>query len=242
MPGVSPAVAERAAALTAGCVSARERARVLHDYVRDAIAFGWTPLFDAAGAEATLALRTGHCVPKAQLFTDLLTAAGVEARVRVATIDAAVLRGLLPVPRRVTHAWTELRYAADERWRRVDSYVVDAPLARAARARLAAEGSGAGAALRDGYGVCGAAGASSEWDGEGDAFCQCNGSGGVDWADVPGEPLPPDAGGGAAAAAAGADYANPPAWALAPLRLLPRAAWERLLNGRVHALRAESTP
>ena len=237
MPAVSPGVAERAAALTAGCVSARERARVLHDYVHDAVAFGWTPLFDSARAEETLALRTGHCVPKAVLLTDLLTAAGVEARVRLATIDAAVLRGLLPVPRRVRHAWTELRYAPHERWRRVDSYVPDAPLARAARARLAAK-----AAARDGYGLCGAAGASSEWDGDEDAFCQCNGSGGVDWADVPGEPLPPDAGGGAAAAAAGADYANPPAWALAPLRLLPRAAWERLLNGRVHALRAESTP
>jgi hypothetical protein len=237
MPDVSPVVAERAAALTAGCRSARERARVLHDHVRDAIVFGWTPLFDGASAEETLALRTGHCIPKAQLFTDLLTAAGIEARVRVATVDASVLRGLLPVPRRVTHAWTELRYSPEERWRCVDSYVIDAPLARAARARLAVEAA-QGSTLRDGFGVCGAAGSSGEWDGDGDAFCQCNGAGGVEWTGVAGGPLPPGARGGAAAAAAGMGYRNPPSWALAPLTLLPRAAWEWLLNGRVQALRA----
>lgn len=303
---VAPAIAERARALTAACRTPRDKATTLHDFVRDQITFGFTPLFDTAAAQAcryllmktprspvasriipallsspprspeahearcilppvrpvvnspspppppsasqdTLAMGMGHCIPKSQLFVDLLSAVGIEARVRIVSIDGGVLRGLLPVPPEVTHAFAELRFGPEDPWLALDSFVVDSKLARGARRRLeqeaAAVAAGAPAAPaeaemrpRDGFGLCGTG--TTEWCGMRDAYSQCNGRGGVRWTSVADTTLPPGSSGGACARAAGKAYHNPPWFVMLPLRLLPRFAWDRLLNGRVEETRA----
>lgn len=186
-------------------------------------------------------------MPKSQLLTDLLTAVGIEARVRIVNIDSTVLRGLLPArPPEVTHAFTELRYSPSDKWLAIDSYVIDKALARGARMQLAKEAQGDGgeegaSSSGVGHGIC--ASGTSVWDGQSDGFIQCNGRGGVRWTDVGavrqegGAWLPPGSGGSACARAAGGEYRNPPWFVLLPLRLLPQFAWEGLLNKNVKAIR-----
>ena len=63
--------------LTAGLASERAVAVRLHDFVRDRIAFGFTPRLDAATPEETLAAGVGHTIPKTALFVALLRALGL---------------------------------------------------------------------------------------------------------------------------------------------------------------------
>jgi len=123
-------------------------------------------------------LGVGHCIPKARLFTDLLSAVGIEARVRLVNIDGGVLRGLLPVPSTITHAYTEVKLPSsssssslsggaiineeeedDGEWVAVDSYNVDTALEKGARHRLSQEGG-----EKDGYGICHIG--TRHWDGK----------------------------------------------------------------------------
>ncbi|EFN53115.1 hypothetical protein CHLNCDRAFT_137466 [Chlorella variabilis] len=138
--------------LTGGSTTPAQRAVALHTFVRD-IAFGFT--------------AQGHCNPKASLFVDLLRAAGFQARIHAVNIDAGILAGCFPDwagPRRVTHTYTEVQVPPQERWIRVDSYTVDRPLHEAAVARLRLEGRPMG------WGVH--ARGTVDWDGASDAFCQ----------------------------------------------------------------------
>jgi hypothetical protein len=61
---IASSVRECARGITATCSSPRAKAVALHDFVRDKILFGWTPLFDGAASADTLALGVGHCIPK----------------------------------------------------------------------------------------------------------------------------------------------------------------------------------
>lgn len=70
-----PALRDVVASLSQGCSGPREVAVRLHDFVRD-IPFGFTPLFDGASPDATLALGRGHCIPKGSLFVAMLSLAG----------------------------------------------------------------------------------------------------------------------------------------------------------------------
>uniref|UniRef100_A0A7S2VVB6 Transglutaminase-like domain-containing protein n=1 Tax=Chlamydomonas chlamydogama TaxID=225041 RepID=A0A7S2VVB6_9CHLO len=150
--------------LTADCTSADKKAIALHNYVRD-ISFGWTPYFDLASPALTIALKTGHCNPKGELFVALLKAAGIEARLHAVNIKADVLHGCFPDgagPAAVTHTYTEVLLGS--KWVKVDSYVVDGALFRQAQARLRQEG------RTTGYGIH--VEGTVEWDGKSDAFVQ----------------------------------------------------------------------
>ena len=100
--------------LVSGRHSARERAVVLHDFVRDEIRFGFTPHFYAMSAADVLAARIGYGHTKATLFIALLRAAGIEARQQFVDLDAAVWRGL----RRPAHAFRRSQlHRGAARWR-----------------------------------------------------------------------------------------------------------------------------
>jgi transglutaminase-like putative cysteine protease len=136
----------------------------LHDAVRDRIAFGIAPAFYAMKASEVLDAGVGYCNTKSTLFCALLRARGIAARIRMFDLSAAVLTGLFnPGSERVDHAVTEVWLRG--RWLGVDSYVVDPPLERAARARLAREGKLAG------YGIHRSG--STVWDGQSATRIQC---------------------------------------------------------------------
>ena len=163
-----PRIRQLAADLTRGVATPTEAAVRLHDWVRDRIPFGIPPAFYALRASEVLEAGVGYCNTKTTLFSALLRAAGVPTRTHMFDLSAEVLRGLFdPRTAFVDHAVTEVWL--DGRWIGVDSYVVDLPLARAAAARLRAEGREAG------YGIHLAG--TSTWDGRSAARIQCVASG-----------------------------------------------------------------
>ncbi|GAB0493961.1 hypothetical protein MMPV_005249 [Pyropia vietnamensis] len=193
-PSPTLTLAAAAITAAAGATTPRASAVALYNYVRDTVAFGFTSRFDGAAPEETLATGRGHCTPKGALLAGLLnTVEGVSARQRFVRLDGGVLRGVLgddPAP--VAHSYVEVTIAdgggegteeapagtcaapdattsplparPPPRPIRIDGYVVDAPLAAAAAARLAAERRPAG------YGIHTAG--CSDWDGVSDCFIQ----------------------------------------------------------------------
>jgi Transglutaminase-like superfamily len=149
--------------VVAGAQSDRERAVRIHDFVRDEIKFGWSTGFYDQRASEVLAAKIGYCNTKSTLFVAMLRAAGIDARQHFVNIDAAIILDFLnPGTSYVDHSYTAVRI--DGRWLKVDSYVVDRPLANAARTRLQREGKILGyGAHRNG---------TSDWDGTTDAFSQ----------------------------------------------------------------------
>ncbi len=134
----------------------------LHDYVRDEVAFGFTPYFDAASSEMTLKLGAGHCNPQARLMVELFKAAGFEARFRPSTITNDILNGVAITPPQLSHIFTEVRMG--DNWVRLDSYIADPPLRRAAIEKLEQDNLD--------YGLGCHRTATGEWDGTHDAFSQ----------------------------------------------------------------------
>lgn len=157
-----------AARLTLDSLTERGRAIRIHDYVRDRIAFGFTPKLDDATSAETLAAGIGHTIPKTLLFVALLRAAGMRAQPHFVTIDHDILRGIFPrnahrlLPWEILHAYAEVE--VEGRCCRLDSYALDRPLWRATTLRLAEEGMTLGyGAHREG--TC-------RWNGARDAFAQ----------------------------------------------------------------------
>lgn len=143
----------------------RPRAVWLHDQVRDRVAFGFTPWFDEATPDVTLARGRGHCNPQARLFVTLCRAAGLTARYHAVTLHRDILAGIFPKggpPPLVTHVFSEV--LLDGHWRRTDSYIVDPALRQAAVPDLRQSG------RTQGWGVH--VDGTDHWDGHGDAFSQ----------------------------------------------------------------------
>ena len=163
-----PSVQEVATQTTAGLATDRDRAVALHDYVRDTVAFGFNPRFDASPPEYVLSRRIGHCNPKSQLMVALFRAAGFEAHQHFVAIPGDILKGVFPasrawiVPAELSHSYVDVRVGGS--WRAIDSFIVDTPLLHAGQARLAAEGRALG------YGV--RSDSTNAWDGQHDAFSQ----------------------------------------------------------------------
>jgi hypothetical protein len=154
---------EAVSRITFGSTDEVERAVRIHDFVRDEVLFGWVPSFDAQSASQTLASRVGFCNTKSPLFVAMLRAAGIPARLHFAGINKRILSGLIdPIDRYVDHSYAEVFLGG--RWLKVDSYIVDTPLFRAAMQRLRASG------RQIGFGVH--AKGTSNWDGRSDSFVQ----------------------------------------------------------------------
>lgn len=143
-----------------------------HDWVRDAVPFGFTSNAWREEAETTWRLRRGYSLTKSQLLVALWRALGLPARLRVVSLAPGLLRGLAGLELPLDHAFAECWL--EGAWRRVDSHVVDLPLWLGATARLKAEGQfwGLGVSL----------GGQPQWRGPHDAYVQCpGGPGGGSW-------------------------------------------------------------
>lgn len=142
----------------------RAAAVLLHDWVRDQIAFGISPGFYETTATEVLNAKVGYCNTKVTLFSALLRARGIPTRMRMMDLSAQVLQGLFdPGTPYVDHAVTEV--FLEGQWIAVDSYVVDKPLAMVAAKKLFTGSSKAGFGVHvDGK---------SEWDARSNNFIQC---------------------------------------------------------------------
>lgn len=154
--------------ITERATTERDRAVMLHDYVRDCVKFGFTTNFDRDPPEAALATGVGCCTTKARLLVALLNAVDIEAYHHFVVISKRVFKGLMPasiyrlIPSAVSHSNVDVRIG--DHWYEIDSFIVDTPLLIAGRARLAQEG------LTVGYGVH--QNSSNAWDGRRNAFSQ----------------------------------------------------------------------
>lgn len=141
-------------------LSPRARARLIHDYVRDAIPFGFSkPFYDMSASDVLRAGR-GFSNNKATLFVALLRGAGIPARHRFVSLSSGVLTGLLGTGGPyLDHSLVEV--SIDGRWVALDSFVLDRAFYTGAQALL---GSDLGFGVRKGGSV--------DWDGVSPAFSQ----------------------------------------------------------------------
>ena len=145
-----------------------EKAIALHNYVRDNIKFGFNRYFDLSKPDDTLDLGIGHCCPKSELMVALFREADIEAYNRFAVLPKEILKGAVSpvrfwlIPEELSHCYTEVR--VEKAWYNIDSYILDTPLFKAARAKLSEEG------RTIGYGTH--INSTIHWDGKSDAFSQ----------------------------------------------------------------------
>ncbi|GLE01834.1 hypothetical protein PINS_up010672 [Pythium insidiosum] len=157
-----PSIQRCAQSITSGLSSDRDKAVAIHDFVRDRILFGFSRRFVYQRASDVLQEGKGFCNTQSTLFTALLRAAGIPARIHYVSIDASILHGLdIPGPY-VDHSFTEV--FLDGRWIATDSYIVDSALFRSGIGRLERE------RLDMGYGLHRRG--TIDWDGATDAFSQ----------------------------------------------------------------------
>jgi hypothetical protein len=133
-------VQEMATRLTAAEMSVRGKLARLFGYVRDEIEFAFPPAGDLVRASEVIRSGQGQCNNKTTLFLALCRAAGIPARVHFSLISKQIQRGLFSglaywlMPDKISHSWIEVE--VDDRWRRIDAYINDAPFQAGAVAEL----------------------------------------------------------------------------------------------------------
>jgi transglutaminase-like putative cysteine protease len=142
-----------------------EHAILIHNYVRDSILFGWSGRFWNENASEVLRTGRGYCNTKSTLFAALLRSVGIPCRLQFVNISSEILDGIIdPRTPYVEHTYTDVFNTEKKRWCHVDSYIVDVPLATAAKEKLTRENKVIGYGLhRDGQ---------SDWNGIDDTFIQ----------------------------------------------------------------------
>jgi Transglutaminase-like superfamily len=158
-----PRIIRLAKEIVGGEQSAPKAAVLVHDWVRDEIAFGIPSGFYETSATEVLDAKVGYCNTKVSLFQSLLRALSIPTRMRMMDLSAQVLQGLFdPGTSYVDHAITEVFLS--DRWVQVDSYVVDSRLAAAARKKLLLSKNKAGFGIH--------LNGMSQWNGTSDNFIQ----------------------------------------------------------------------
>lgn len=148
--------------LTSLKASQREQALACYLHVRG-MPFGC--IADSTGTSAIGVLRAGKgdCHTKSTLLLALLRALAIPSRMRFVTMKPDFLHGIADLGTHpIEHAYLEV--LLDGQWLALDSYVVDTPLAMAAKTRLKLEGRKLGYGMhRDG---------AIMWDGRSNSFGQ----------------------------------------------------------------------
>jgi hypothetical protein len=124
-----PEIQKTAQKLTMDKLTPIEKVESLFLFVRDAIPFGFPPVWDAVKASETLQHQVGYCTTKATLFHALCQAVGIPSRIHAGLIKTEIMRGILPayafpfLPDTGSHVWMEIKL--NEHWQPIDSYIND---------------------------------------------------------------------------------------------------------------------
>ena len=139
-----PLVAQTPAQLTREAITDREKLECIFLFVRDEIAFGFPANGDLVAAYETLESGIGQCNTKATLFLALCQACNIPSRIHFSLITRDIQRGFFTglaywlMPKHISHSWVEVEI--DGEWRRIDSFINDMPLHKAAEQELARRG------------------------------------------------------------------------------------------------------
>ena len=149
--------------LIKNAIDNKEKAILVHDFIRDKILFGFNKKFYNMKASEVLEAKKGFCNNKTALFASMLRAAGIPARIVFVDISKHILDNIVdPRTEYVDHSYTEV--FLDNKWIKVDSYIVDTQLFNNSMKKLLKENKTLG------YGIH--KDATDKWDGEHDAFSQ----------------------------------------------------------------------
>ena len=141
----------------------KEKSIKIHDFIRDTIMFGFNKKFYDMKASEVLDAKRGFCNNKSTLFVAMLRCAGIPSRIVFVDIDKNILQGIVdPRTDYVDHSYSEVYL--NNKWIKVDSYIVDTKLFESAKLKLI------NSEKRIGYGIH--KDGSSFWDGENDSFSQ----------------------------------------------------------------------
>lgn len=141
----------------------REKALKIFLFVRDGIKFGFNRKFYDMKASEVFEARRGFCNNKSTLFVSMLRCVGIPARQVFVDIDKKILEGITSPPTPyVDHTYSEVYL--NNKWIKVDSYIVDNELFRNAKLKLLKSNTNLGYGVHK-EGV-------NTWDGENDAFSQ----------------------------------------------------------------------
>lgn len=136
-----PLVAQTAAKLTNNAKTDREKLQRIFLFVRDEIEFSFPAKGDLVAASETLETRIGQCNTKATLFLALCQACEIPARIHFSLISKEIQKGFFTgiaywlMPKYLSHSWIEVDI--DGKWRRIDSFINDMDLHKAAEQELA---------------------------------------------------------------------------------------------------------
>lgn len=139
-----PVTQETAQRLTVGTKTDREKLERLFLFVRDEIAFGFPVKGDFVPASETIETGVGQCNTKATLLLALCRTSGIPARIHFSLISKDIQRGFFSgiaywlMPQNISHSWIEVEI--EGKWRRIDSFINDTPLHKAAEDELARRG------------------------------------------------------------------------------------------------------
>ncbi len=131
-----PIIRQTAKRLTQGAKTDREKLKRLFLFVRDDITFGFPAKGDLVPASETIQTGIGQCNTKAALLLALCRASGIPARIHFSLISKEIQRGFFTglaywlMPNEISHSWVEVEI--EGAWRRIDSFINDMPLHRAA--------------------------------------------------------------------------------------------------------------
>ena len=143
----------------------QDKAICIHDYVRENILFGFNRKFYDLKASEVLESKLGFCNNKSTLFIAMLRCAGIPARCVFVDISKQILDGIVdPRTDYVDHSYSEVYL--NNKWIKVDSYIVDDKLFRSAKEKIMKEDSKV--ILKYGIHRDG----SNVWSGENDSFSQ----------------------------------------------------------------------
>lgn len=137
--------------LTSGAKTNRKKLESLFLFVRDEIAFGFPVKGDFVPASETIQTGVGQCNTKATLLLALCRASGISARIHFSLISKNIQRGFFSgiaywlMPQDISHSWIEVEI--EGAWRRIDSFINDLPLHKAAEHELSRRGWNVGFSL-----------------------------------------------------------------------------------------------
>ena len=117
----------------------KEKVKVIYEYVRDQIAFGYNE-DDQIPASQVLKDGYGQCNTKSTLLMALFRAAGLPCRIHGFTIDKALQKGAIKgiwyrlAGREILHSWVEVK--VDSKWYFLEGVILDKPYLNALQAKF----------------------------------------------------------------------------------------------------------
>lgn len=148
----------------------KEKAVLIHNFVRDKIRFGFTRLLDFCSPEDTLRYGYGTAISKGILMMAMLKECEINSQMHFITVDKKLFDGVFPepvtlfVPQHLTHGYLEINI--DGKYCKVDSYTVEKSLFEKLRQKLSLE------EKQVGYGI--SLKGSIDWNGTTDSLLQSN--------------------------------------------------------------------